>query len=206
VAAAVDLELEVADSCAVEPRWCRRTLSSTGQKAVVGCRSRRHAIRSAASRSAGKPAYQGGSGFFRTPIGRRGCCEIQRMTTRQRQGVSRPGHIVELSALPRRFAKSMHGAEEYPQRRVGRDLIADMVIAETRKEIEHFCSLGARVIDSVRAAPCASTAEQVPNCREALCDFEPRHTDSSSAAGGRRRSSSVTRCPRRKARAVDHAV
>ena len=34
--------------------------------------------------------------------------------------------------------------------RGGKDMITDLAIAETRKEIEHFCDLGARVIDQSR--------------------------------------------------------
>jgi len=54
-------------------------------------------------------------------------------------------------------------------------MIADMVIAETRKEIEHFCSLGARVDRSV-APPCAQrrASSQLP--RSSIRFFEP-HTD-----------------------------
>jgi len=57
-------------------------------------------------------------------------------------------------------------------------MISDMVIAETRKEIEHFCSLGARVIVS-RAAVC-STASKF-QCRKPISIFRPQ-TDLISAA------------------------
>jgi len=42
----------------------------------------------------------------------------------------------------------------------GKDTIAELAIAEARKEIEHFCDLGARVIDQARRR--VLNGEQVP--------------------------------------------
>ena len=42
----------------------------------------------------------------------------------------------------------------------GKDMLADMAIAELRKEIEHFCGLGRRVIDQARRR--VLDGEQVP--------------------------------------------
>jgi IS5 family transposase len=55
-----------------------------------------------------------------------------------------------------------------------KDMIADLVIAETRKEIAHFCGLGSRVIDQARRRVLGG--EQVPNAEKIYSIFEP-HTD-----------------------------
>src|SRR5712672_2443840 len=56
----------------------------------------------------------------------------------------------------------------------GKDIITDLAIAETRKEIEHFCDLGARVIDQSRRR--VLNGEQVPTAEKIYSIFEP-HTD-----------------------------
>src|SRR6202022_2092747 len=56
----------------------------------------------------------------------------------------------------------------------GKDMLADIVIAETRKEIEHFCDLGARVINQSRRR--VLHGEQVPTAEKIYSIFEP-HTD-----------------------------
>jgi IS5 family transposase len=53
-------------------------------------------------------------------------------------------------------------------------MIADLAIAETRKEIEHFCGLGSRVIDQSRRR--VLNGEQVPTAEKIYSIFEP-HTD-----------------------------
>src|SRR5437660_3210964 len=53
-------------------------------------------------------------------------------------------------------------------------MITDLAIAETRKEIEHFCGLGARVIDQSRRR--VLNGEQVPSAEKLYSIFEP-HTD-----------------------------
>jgi len=58
-------------------------------------------------------------------------------------------------------------------------MIGDLAIAETRKEIEHFCGLGSRVIDQSRRG--VLDGEASSNCREALFDFEPTPTSSNAA-------------------------
>jgi hypothetical protein len=45
----------------------------------------------------------------------------------------------------------------------GKDMLADMVIAETRKEIEHFCNLGSRVTSS-SAARCRRPSSLATRC------------------------------------------
>ena len=56
----------------------------------------------------------------------------------------------------------------------GKDMLADMAIEEIRKEIEHYCGLGSRVIDQARRR--VLEGEQVPNAEKIYSIFEP-HTD-----------------------------
>ena len=53
-------------------------------------------------------------------------------------------------------------------------MITELAIAETHKEIEHFCGLGARVIDQSRRR--VLNGEQVPTAAKLYSIFEP-HTD-----------------------------
>jgi transposase, IS5 family len=53
-------------------------------------------------------------------------------------------------------------------------MIAELAVAATRKEIEHFCDLGARVIDQSRRR--VLNGEQVPTAEKLYSIFEP-HTD-----------------------------
>src|SRR5229473_1779066 len=83
---------------------------------------------------------------------RRRMYEIQRMTTRQRQG-----------------ARSWQTATMR-----GKDLFATMAIDAIRDEIAHYCGLGERVIDQARRR--VLEGEQVPNAEKIYSIFEP-HTD-----------------------------
>ncbi len=56
----------------------------------------------------------------------------------------------------------------------GKDLVADLAIAELRKEIEHYCDLGDSVIDQTRRR--VLQGEQVPNAEKIYSIFET-HTD-----------------------------
>ena len=56
----------------------------------------------------------------------------------------------------------------------GKDILADMAIEEIRRDIEHFCGLGSRVIDQARRR--VLDGEQVPNSEKIYSIFEP-HTD-----------------------------
>jgi IS5 family transposase len=51
----------------------------------------------------------------------------------------------------------------------GRDRFADMAIEEFRKQIEHFCALGSRVIDQARRRMLGG--EQVPNSEKIYSIF-----------------------------------
>jgi IS5 family transposase len=68
------------------------------------------------------------------------------MTTRQRQE-HQTGTYRELIGIAEEVVESARTALRQTRKARGKDMIADLVIVETRKEIEHFCGLGARVID-----------------------------------------------------------
>jgi IS5 family transposase len=109
----------------------------------------------------------------RTRSARRRMQEIQRMTTRQRQEYQ-TGTYRELISIAEEVVESARTALRQTRKARGRDMIADLAIAETRKEIEHFCSLGARVIDQSRRR--VLNDEQVPTAEKLYSIFEP-HTD-----------------------------
>jgi IS5 family transposase len=56
----------------------------------------------------------------------------------------------------------------------GKDLFANLKIDATRDAVEHYCDLGARVIDQARRR--VLKGEQVPNAEKIYLIFEP-HTD-----------------------------
>jgi transposase, IS5 family len=109
----------------------------------------------------------------RTRSARRRMQEIQRMTTRQRQD-QQTGTYRELIGIAAEVVDSARTALKETGKARGRDILADMVIAETRKEIEHFCGLGVRVIDQSRRR--VLNGEQVPTVEKIYSIFEP-HTD-----------------------------
>jgi IS5 family transposase len=86
---------------------------------------------------------------------------------------SRPRHIANSSALPKRSSKA-HERRSGTGKACGKDIITDLAIAELRKEIEHFCDLGVRVIDQSRRR--VLNGEQVPTTEKLDSIFEP-HTD-----------------------------
>jgi IS5 family transposase len=95
------------------------------------------------------------------------------MTTRQRQELQSATYS-ELIGIAEEVVESARTALKNTRRTRGRDMIADFAIAETRKEIEHFCDLGSRVIDQARRRVLGG--EQVPNAEKIYSIFEP-HTD-----------------------------
>src|SRR5712675_1480590 len=109
----------------------------------------------------------------RTRSARRRMLEIQRMTTRQRQE-QQTGTYRELIGIAEEVLQSAGMVLRNTRKTHGRDMIADMVIAETRKEIEHFCALGVRVTDQSRRR--VLNGEQVPTAEKIYSIFEP-HTD-----------------------------
>ena len=107
----------------------------------------------------------------RTRSARRRMQEIQRMTTRQRQD-HQTGTYRELIA--EEVIESARTALRRTRKARGKDMITDLAIAEMRKEIEHFCALGARVTDQSRRR--VLNGEQVPTVEKLYSIFEP-HTD-----------------------------
>ena len=109
----------------------------------------------------------------RTRSARRRMYEIQRMTTRQRHE-QQTGTYRALIGIAQEVVGSARVALERTGSMRGRDLLAAMAIEELRKQIEHFCGLGSRVIDQARRR--VLNGEQVPNDQKIYSVFEP-HTD-----------------------------
>ena len=109
----------------------------------------------------------------RTRSARRRMYEIQRMTTRQRHE-QQPGTYRALISIAQEVVGSARAALETTRRMSGSDVFTAMAIEELRKQIEHFCRLGSRVIDQTRRR--VLDGEQVPNDQKIYSIFEP-HTD-----------------------------
>jgi IS5 family transposase len=109
----------------------------------------------------------------RTRSARRRMQEIQRMTTRQRQE-RQTATYRELIGIAEEVIDSARAALRQTRKARGKDMITDLAIAETRKEIEHFCGLGDRVTDQSRRR--VLNGEQVPTAEKLYSIFEP-HTD-----------------------------
>ena len=109
----------------------------------------------------------------RTRSARRRMQEIQRMTTRQRQE-HQTGTYRELIGIAEEVVEGAQTILRQTRKARGKDMIADLAIAEIRKEIEHFCELGARVIDQSRRR--VLNGEQVPTAEKIYSIFEP-YTD-----------------------------
>jgi IS5 family transposase len=106
----------------------------------------------------------------RTRSARRRMLEIQRMTTRQRQE-QQTGKYRELIGIAEEVLQSARMVLRNTRKTFGRDMIADMVIAETRKEIEHFCDLGSRVINQSRRR--VLNGAQVPTAEKIYSEVDP---------------------------------
>ena len=109
----------------------------------------------------------------RTRSARRRMQEIQRMTARQRQD-HQAGTYRELIGIAEEVVESARTALRRTAKARDKDTIAELAIAEARKEIEHFCELGARVIDQARRR--VLNGEQVATAEKIYSIFEP-HTD-----------------------------
>jgi len=109
----------------------------------------------------------------RTRSARRRMQEIQRMTARQRQDHQAETYR-ELISIAEEVVESARTALRQTAKAHGKDTIAELAIAEARKEIAHFCDLGARVIDQARRR--VLDGEQVPTAEKIYSIFEP-HTD-----------------------------
>jgi transposase, IS5 family len=102
--------------------------------------------------------------------------EIQRMTTKQRQGAGsrQAATYRELIGIAEEVVANAKTALEKTAKMRGKDLFADLAIEAIRDEIAHYCGLGERVIDQARRR--VLEGEQVPNAEKIYSIFEP-HTD-----------------------------
>jgi IS5 family transposase len=108
-----------------------------------------------------------------TRAARRRMQQIQRMTPKQRQQQQRDKYR-ELIGITDEVVQGARDVLQSTRKAKGRDLASELVIGELRKEIEHFCQLGAQVIDQARRRVLAG--EQVPTAEKIYSIFEP-HTD-----------------------------
>jgi len=136
------------DVVRVVTRWVGRLAKALKLRRIKGFRDRR--------RSARRRMY-----------------EIQRMTTRQRHD-QQTGTYRELIGIAEEVVGNARAALEMTSKTCGKDMLADMVIAAIREEIERFCGLGERVIDQARRR--VLNGEQVSNAEKIYSIFEP-HTD-----------------------------
>src|SRR6202171_5907220 len=109
----------------------------------------------------------------RTRSARRRMQEIQRMTSRQRQQ-QQTGRYRELIGITEEVIESARTALQQTRKARGTDMISELAIAETRREIEHFCDLGDRVLNQSRRR--VLDGEQVATAEKLYSIFEP-HTD-----------------------------
>jgi IS5 family transposase len=100
--------------------------------------------------------------------------EIQRMTTRQRQGSEQTEKYRELIEITEEVVTSATGALEMTATMRATDLPTALKIESIRADIEHYFSLGERVIDQARRR--VLNSEQVPTAEKIYSIFEP-HTD-----------------------------
>ena len=81
------------------------------------------------------------------------------MTARQRQD-QQTATYRELIGIAEEVIESARAALRQTSKAGGKDTITELAIAELRKQIEHFCGLGDRVIDQARRR--VLNGEQVP--------------------------------------------
>lgn len=104
---------------------------------------------------------------------RRRMQQIQRMTVQQRQRLQTKKYR-ELITLAEEVVNSAHRVLEQTRSVRGKSLADDLTLPELRKQIEHYCQLGHRVI--VQARRRVLGREQVPTTEKIYSIFEP-HTD-----------------------------
>jgi IS5 family transposase len=83
--------------------------------------------------------------------------EIQRMTTRQRQD-HQTGTYRELIGIAEEVIESARTTLRRTRKARGKDMITDLAIAETRKEIEHFCGHFPDVVEEVQTVGALAAA------------------------------------------------
>ena len=104
---------------------------------------------------------------------RRRMQEIQRMTPKERHERQTKKYR-QLIGITEEVVNSARKVLQQTRKARGKDLVAEMAIPELRKEIDHYCKLGDRVIDQARRR--VLEGEQVPNAEKIYSIFEP-HTD-----------------------------
>jgi len=109
----------------------------------------------------------------RSRAARRRMYEIQRMTTRQRHEQQTHTYRVLIDIAEEVVGNARAGLARTRTIR-GKDMFADIAIEELRRQIEHFCRLGDRVIDQARRR--VLFGEQVAPDAKLYSIFEP-HTD-----------------------------
>jgi transposase, IS5 family len=108
-----------------------------------------------------------------TRAARRRMQQIQRMTPKQRQQQQTPKYR-ELIAITEDVVNGAQDVLRRTRKVKSQDLVTELAIGELRKEIEHYCQLGKRVIDQSRRR--VLEGEQVPAAEKVYSIFEP-HTD-----------------------------
>ena len=109
----------------------------------------------------------------RTRCARRRMQEIQRMTARQRHDQQKDKYR-QLIGVTQQVVENARGILEKTKDECALDLMDDMVIGELRRKIDHYCQLGARVIDQTCRR--VLEGEQVPTDQKIYSIFET-HTD-----------------------------
>ena len=109
----------------------------------------------------------------RSRVARRRMQEIQRMTPQERHERQTEKYR-ELIGVTEEVVNSAQKVVGQTRKARGKDLVADLAIPELRKEINHYCELGNRVIDQARRR--VLRGEQVPSTEKIYSIFET-HTD-----------------------------
>ena len=109
----------------------------------------------------------------RSRAARRRMQEIQRMTPKERHKCQTEKYR-ELIGVTKEVVNSAKKVVEQTRKARGKDLVAEMAIPELRKEIDHYCELGGRVIDQARRR--VLQGEQLPTAEKIYSIFET-HTD-----------------------------
>src|SRR5258705_5717529 len=109
----------------------------------------------------------------RTRAARRRMQEIQRLTPKERHERQTEKYR-QLIGITEEVVNSVRKVLQQTRKARGKDLVADLTIAELRKEIAHYCGLGDLVIDQTRRR--VLQGEQVPNAEKIYSIFET-HTD-----------------------------
>jgi len=109
----------------------------------------------------------------RTRAARRRMQEIQRMTPKERHERQTEKYR-ELIGTTEEVVNRARKVVGQTRKARGKNLVAAMAIGELRKEIDHYCELGERVIHQARRR--VLQGEQVPNAEKIYSIFET-HTD-----------------------------